>query len=158
MKSIEKVTEAPKNLTPAQYAPMTKEEKERIKGENEMKLRALWEKDKEMVRGVFRYHECPGAQFEFSFHKYKWDPLMTYHLKDGEVYEIPRAVAKHLNTNCAYPSYIYKNDINGQPVTTLSEKVRRTSFQSLDYIDMEDPSIKVKVGTRAPGSYMNVAA
>lgn len=144
------------SVTPKEFIPSSKEQDAEIKKQNEIALRKLWEKDSEMVRGIFRYHECPGGQLDFPFHKYKWDRMQTYHLKDGEIYEIPRAVAKHLNTNCAYPTYAYKSDINGMPVVSVAEKVRRTSFQSLDYIDMEDPSIKVKLGTRAPGTGFNV--
>ena len=158
MKTTKEVQAVPQNLTPTQFIPSSKEESERIKRENEIKLRIIWEKDSEMVRGIFRYHECPGGMLSFTFHKYKWDKMTTYHLKDGDVYEIPRSVAKHLNTNCAYPSYTYKNDVSGMPVVTLAEKVRRTSFQSLDYIDLEDPSIKIKLGTKAPGGSFNVQA
>lgn len=158
MKTTKEFSDLPKDLTPHVYAPSSKEEAERVKRENELKLRALWEKDREMVRGIFRYHECPGGILSFVFHKYKWDSLVTYHLKDGDIYEIPRSVAKHLNTNCAYPSYKYKSDAHGQPTVSIAEKIRRTSFQSLDYVDLEDPSIKVKLGTRAPGSYTNIPA
>ena len=142
----------PVDLTP-EYVPLTKEAREQRRIQNEVALRKLWEKDREMVRGIFRYHECPGGMLSFPFYKYKWDELKTYNLKDGEVYEIPRSVAKHLNTNCSYPTYNYKNNVQGMPEVTVSEKVRRTSFQSLEFVDMDDPSIKAKLGTNSAGSY-----
>lgn len=151
---MQKASSVTKNLT-SSYVPETKESIIERKKQAEIEWRKQWEKDSEMVRGIFRYHECPKGRMEFTYHKYKWDAAKTYHLTDGEIYEIPRAVAKHLNTNVAYNSYNYKNDMHGRPVVNMAEKVRRTSFQSLDYIDMEDPSIKVKLGTRSAGSLDN---
>lgn len=89
--------------------------------------------DARIVRGKFNYIECPGGILEFSFKKYKGDPIVKYSLKDGEVYSIPLMVAKHLNTNCAYPSYTFKNDEAGRPQTTVAEMIRRTSFQNLEF-------------------------
>lgn len=96
------------------------------------------DKDREMVRGIFRFHECPGGEMSFPFKKYKQDPLETFKFKDGEIYTIPLGVAKHLNTNCAYPTYTYKNNERGLPEMTVSEKVRRCSFQSLEFVDIEE--------------------
>ena len=135
---------APRNFTKGKKRLLSKSEKEA----NEVSLRAQWEKDNEMVRGIFRYHECPGGVLGFPYLKYKYDDMQTYNLKDGEVYELPLMVAKHLNTNGWYPSYNYKNDVNGQPVVSLAEKIRRFSFQSLEFVDIEDPSMKSLTGRK----------
>ena len=89
--------------------------------------------EKRMVKGKFILHECPNGEQGFTFRKYKNEPLKNYTFKDGETYEIPLSVARHLNNNVAYPSYKYKNDEAGRPVTSVSEMIRRTSFQSLDF-------------------------
>lgn len=98
------------------------------------------QKDKESVRGKFIFHEIAGGQLDFVFKKYKGDQIQKYSLKDGQVYTVPRAVARHLNTNCSYPSYNYKSDENGRPQVSISEKVRRCSFQSLEFLDQVDQS------------------
>lgn len=95
------------------------------------------DKDREMVRGIFRFHEVPGGQMEFVFKKYKEDPLEKFSLIDGQVYTLPLGVAKHLNTNCWYPTYNYKSDEAGRPAMSLGEKVRRCSFQSLEFVDID---------------------
>ncbi len=100
-------------------------------------MKYLRDKDREMVRGKFIFHECPGALMEFSFKKWKEDPLETYHLRDGEIYSLPYGVAKHLNTNCAYPIHHYATDESGKPVAKIGQKVRRCSFQSLEFMDIE---------------------
>ncbi len=91
--------------------------------------------DRELVRGIFRYHETPNGEVGFAYRAYKADPLETYVLKDGETYTIPMGVAKHLNMvgRCDYPTYAYKNDESGRPVMSLNQRVRRMSFQNLDF-------------------------
>lgn len=96
-----------------------------------------FEKDHEIVKGKFIYHEVPGGEVGFPFKKYRTDKIETYKMKDGEVYSVPRMVAKHLNTNCSYPAWNYKSDDQGRPVMSIAENVRRCSFQSLDFIDEE---------------------
>jgi hypothetical protein len=108
-----------------------------VKEKNRVNLEFQRKKDREMVRGIFRFHEVPAGRMEFVFKKYKGDPLETFKFNDGEVYTIPLGVAKHLNANCWYPSYNYRNDEAGRPVVNVSEKIRRCSFQSLEFIDIE---------------------
>jgi len=108
------------------------------------------DKDRELVKGIFKYHEAPGGSVSFSFRKYKGDPIERYDLVDGNVYTLPLGVAKHLNSNCWYPQYEH---INGEDMTAahtacgngksisdmnISKKVRRMSFQSLEFTDIEE--------------------
>ena len=108
-------------------------EKEKMK----VNLEFQRKKDREQVRGIFRFHEVPSGQIEFNFRKYKGDPLEKFLMKDGEVYTIPLGVAKHLNKNCSYPSYTYKQDEAGRPTVSVSEMIRRVSFQSLEFVDID---------------------
>lgn len=98
-------------------------------------LRIQRDDDRKMVKGRFMFHECPKGEMSFTFRKHKGDPVENYVMKDGEIYTVPLGVAKHLNTNCWYPTYTFKNDEAGRPVTTLSERVRRCSFQSLEFTE-----------------------
>ena len=100
-------------------------------------LEAQRKEDRKLVRGKFIYHETPRGNIGFNFRSYKGDPLETYHMKDGEIYTIPKGVAKHLNKNCDYPTYNYRNDEAGRPVVSVAERVRRCSFQSLEFVDLE---------------------
>jgi hypothetical protein len=110
----------------------------------------LRDRDRELVRGKFIFHECPGGVLSFPFRMYKEDPLEVYHMRDGEVSSIPLGVARHLNKNCYIPQYEY---IPGDKETNqafvggkgmqVTHKVRRCSFQSLEFIDSEDLSPEV---------------
>ena len=111
------------------------------------------DKDREMVKGIFRYHEVPGGGFEFVFKQYKEDDVEKFTMIDGQAYTIPLGVAKHLNNNVWYPQYDYVNtegmfsaqSVGGSRVAKITKKVRRVSFQSLEFLDIEG------VPTNAPG-------
>jgi hypothetical protein len=95
-------------------------------------------RDREMVRGKFIFHEVPGGMVSFIFKAYKQDPLERYDLKDGEIYTLPLGVAKHLNKNCWYPVHSYALNEDGKPTMKVGQKVRRMSFQSLEFVDTDD--------------------
>jgi hypothetical protein len=65
-------------------------------------------------------------------------------LFDGQIYTIPLGVAKHLNKNGWYPIYEY---FKGEPGIQnmgqnmrIGKKVRRYSFNSLEFVDIDDIS------------------
>jgi len=74
----------------------------------------------------------------FPFKKYKEDPVENFTLVDGQIYSVPLGVAKHLNKNCWYPVHAYMKDENGNPTMKVGQKVRRCSFQSLEFVDEVD--------------------
>ena len=98
-------------------------------------LKYMRDKDREMVRGIFRFFEVPGGTMAFSFRKYKEDEIETYTLEDGSIYTIPRGVAHHLSNNCWYPEHAYKMDEQGKPSVQITKKKRRCSFEPLDFMD-----------------------
>ena len=109
------------------------------------------DKEREPVRGKFIFHEVPGGSMDFMCRKFKGDPLEKFSMVDGQIYTVPLGIAKHLNTNCWYPSYNYKNDENGRPVMSVGEKIRRCSFQSLEFVDIEDVlSAESEVNSKIP--------
>lgn len=109
-----------------------------VKKDNKAVLKLQREKDREIVRGIFRFYEVPGGSIKFSYKKYKEDPVETFELKDGEVYSIPLGVAKHLNKNCYQVEHAYTTDENGAPSTKVGRKIQRCGFQSLEFIPEED--------------------
>lgn len=107
-------------------------------------LTYMRDKDREMVRGKFIFHEVPGGEMSLSFKMYKGDPVENYTFKDGEIKSIPLGVAKHLNKNCWYPEYDYVNTEDMQNIAKITKKIRRCSFQSLEFVDIEDVSTDVR--------------
>lgn len=101
-------------------------------------LKSLRDRDREMVRGKFIFHEVPGGTMSFVFRAYREDHVERFDITDGEIYRVPLGVARHLNKNLSYPVHSYALDEDGKAVMKIGQKVRRCSFQSLEFIDSED--------------------
>jgi hypothetical protein len=108
--------------------------------------RYLRDKDREPVKGIFRYYEVPGGCMSFSYRAYKEDQTERYDLIDGSIYTIPLGVAKHLNKNGWYPEYgfmpgesgVKNTGFGGGNVMQVKTKVRRFGFQSLEFMDIDE--------------------
>lgn len=101
-------------------------------------MRKEKERDHKTVKGIFRCFEPRGGSFTFSFKKYKGDPVLKFTLADGETYDIPLMVAKHLNQNCSYPRHSHMLDANGNAMLDTGTKVKRCSFESLEFYNEEE--------------------
>ncbi len=101
-------------------------------------MRQMREKDHRTVKGIFRCYEPRGGSMTFSFKKYKGDEVLKYTMVDGDIYEIPLMVAKHLNQECNYPVHSHVLDANGHPSIEVGKKVQRCSFESLEFQDFQD--------------------
>ncbi len=138
---VQKVETTPK--IPYQ-SPREREAKarEEFRMHQEIEFERIKREEEQLVKGIFRHNEKPGGLHEFSYRKYE-GPIEDYVMKDGEVYEIPLAVARHLNMNGAYP--VYKSNIGGKTTKygkrdntpEVLEYVRRFSFTSLDFANVK---------------------
>lgn len=98
-------------------------------------LKKKRDRDAELVRGIFINHETPNGMAEFALRLYPGDPIVKYQLFDGQMYELPLGVAKHLNQSCSYKVHKYQLGPDGNYTQNVGKRVRRFSFQSLDYTD-----------------------
>ena len=123
-----------KKMTPARKPSIpTKNEEKTSKN-----LRYMRDKDREKVRGIFKFYEVPGGSLSFMFRKYKEDPVEKFDFIDGQIYTIPLGVAKHLNKNGKYPVHAYKMEEDGKPSRIIGRMVSRFGFQSLEFTDLSD--------------------
>ena len=99
------------------------------------------ERDHEVVRGIFRFHEVPGGEITFVYKKYKEDEVERFTMRDGEIYSIPLGVAKHLNKDCYHSVHAHAVDEYGKPIAKIGKKVQRCSFESLEFMPEEDLTI-----------------
>lgn len=100
-------------------------------------FKAMRDRDREKVRGMFKFYEVPGGSLSFVYKAYKEDSAEKYTMVDGQIYEIPLGVAKHLNKNGWYPVHHYKREESGLKMR-IGQKVHRFGFQSLDFIDLDE--------------------
>jgi hypothetical protein len=115
------------------------------KAELKKKLAYMRDRDREIVKGVFRYHQKPGQTITFTFYNYAGDKLENYKMTDGMTYSIRRDVARHLNKEGLQPVYEWVKDEIGQPVMQVTRYMNRCSFDSMDFFELEDimPSKKI---------------
>jgi hypothetical protein len=134
--AINKTLKEPEVPTPLDLTPQSpvKEASEKRKKD----LKYMRDKDREMVKGIFRFYECPGAVLPFVFRCYKEDGVERFDLQDGNIYTVPLGVAKHLNKNGWYPIHSYLKDEDGNVSMKIGQKVRRFGFQSLEFVDIAD--------------------
>lgn len=123
--------------------PAKKVIKAKVKTEKELTL----EKDLKIVKGQFKSEESRGSTIKFHFRKHKEVPVKQYSFTDGEIYEVPYMVARHLNTSGWYPVHQHLQDANGRVSTKVGQKVRRYSFVPLDFLDLEDHSAPSRIIT-----------
>lgn len=98
-----------------------------------VQLDYMRDKDRETRRGIFRFYECQGGSMSFVYKAYKGDKVERYDLLDGQAYELPRGVIKHLNTNGWYPVHGHALNDAGLPSMKISQKVRRFGFESTEF-------------------------
>jgi len=100
----------------------------------EDKVYRMWKEESRMVKGVFRCRQPAGGNVKFCFRKYKWDETKWYTMFDGQVYEVPLAVARHLNANCNYPVHSHILGADGNPLVDRQGKVEsRMNFESTEF-------------------------
>jgi len=109
----------------------------------EKKYKSDWERDHKMVRGKFSYLDCPGGTLTFPYHKYPDDEPSNWELQDGQIYDLPYMVAKHLATDVFYQVHKYELDEHGRKSTRIGKKLHRTNFQKLDFEDAEFSPSKI---------------
>lgn len=98
------------------------------------KVYRKWKEESRLVKGVFRCREPEGGSVKFAFRKYKWDQTQWYTMFDGEVYEVPLAVARHLNKNCNYPIHSHILGPDGNPTVDRAGKTKsRMNFESTEF-------------------------
>lgn len=96
------------------------------------------ERDEKPVEGIFRFHEVPGGRMMFVYKKYPKEQVKKYELVDGQRYTLPLGVARHLTQDVWYPEHENVMDEQGKVVARVGRKVRRCSFESLEFFSSEE--------------------
>lgn len=116
--------EAPKEVAPTKYAW-------------EAQRAADWKK----VKGIFRDLEVKGGRLQFAYKKWQGEDIQNYDLHDGQEYELPMGVVRHLN-NIHYTEDSYSKDlmtVDGRPMKNPNpKKISRFSFQPKDFVTYDN--------------------
>lgn len=90
--------------------------------------------DAKLVKGKFKNLESPGGDLMFAYHYYKGEPTRVYHMLDGQEYEIPVGVAKHINRQCKYKKSKHLIDKDGNRMITADKPIERYQFVSTEFM------------------------
>ena len=142
----------PEIALPGGFKPEVK--KKISREELSKQIAKMRERDAELVTGIFKNLENPATaggrgSVLFKYKCYPGDDFVGYELCDGERYQLPRGVARHLNNDCYYREYqhlpgefgqqgIRAATSDGRMQTSsmqMSRKVHRYAFHSLEYMD-----------------------
>ncbi|MFP3859228.1 MAG: hypothetical protein ACLFUW_00250 [Bacteroidales bacterium] len=122
-------------------------------------LEKMMKEECKTVKGKFKNYEAPGGRLPFTAGKYPGQPLFSAVFEDGEEYEVPLWVARHLNGidatakkrngkigSCSYPVHGFKWEPGKSmpesgmgeggapvPVTGVQKRVQRVGFESLEF-------------------------
>jgi len=119
---------------PGRPKPAAKAAEAEVISNDRKDLNYQWRKGKELVRGRFVNDETPGGSFAFAFKKFRQDGTpRVYKFKDQGIYEIPLAVAQHLNENCKIPIYGWSKDEDGNHIEIITGWKKRVHFESLEF-------------------------
>jgi len=111
------VMEAPEMETPAIKVEMTPRER-----------------DMKMVKGRFRCFEPQGGNVRLAYRKHKGEPVRTYTMEDGEIYEIPFGLATYLRDQCCYYEHGHIMDKNGAPlIDRRNKRIDRMTFEPVGF-------------------------
>lgn len=91
-------------------------------------IRCLRDKESEKVKGIYRCMVPLGGSTKFSVRLHEGE-VQTFTMKDGEEYEIPLSVAKHLRENCWFPEHGYILDAQGKPSVGVGKKHNTHNFE-----------------------------
>lgn len=105
------------------------------KKEAKEKLDKQHKEESRLVTGVFKNLECPGGGLEFPFRKFPQDPIRIYTFEDGKSYEVPLAVAKHINKTCNEKRHKYIIDKDGNKTVDVLPNRQRYQFLSVDFME-----------------------
>ena len=122
------------------------------------KLKKFMDEESKLVKGRFRCYETPGDKRKIIVKKYPDMPVFEKEMIDGELYEIPLYVARHLNGvdvtadsvggkiyTCSYPIHGFKWENNSPPpctadtsgsivpVSGIVKRTRRYGFESMEF-------------------------
>ena len=95
-------------------------------------------RDREMVKGRFHYHQRPGSTLKFNHFESKGDNERPYILNDGEVHELPRKTARHLNNSGKVPVYGWVKGVDGLETMRVERMASRYSFENYDFFELDD--------------------
>lgn len=131
------------SFTPTASAPnITKDRKELAKE----KLKELIAEETKLVKGIFQCFETPGSTTRITYRKYPGIEMFSRVMTDGETYEIPLYVARHLNGQDVSAGACGDPNLKNSAIGSCSYVVHGFKMQNRDAL----PSANMDGGMAVP--------
>lgn len=98
------------------------------------KIKKLQKDGEKLVRGMFEFSDAQGGWLDFSYRFYPGEPIRTVHITHGEIIDVPKDLAKHLNNVYKKVRLMRENADTGRDII---ERTSRTRFIPMDMLDDE---------------------
>lgn len=93
--------------------------------ENKAKAQKLRKEESKMVKARYLNHRGSHERLSMPYCRWAGDPINTYHLIPGEIYELPMGLINQINNNPGLPKRSELLDANGRPtlIEGVAEKI-----------------------------------
>jgi hypothetical protein len=121
------------------------------------KLEKLIKEESRLVKGIFQCFETPGSTVKITVRKYPNIPPFEKTMTDGEMYEIPLYVARHLNGIDASAGAAADPDLRNPNIGTCSYPVHGFLMKNKDSLPMSSPVGMIEGHSGIPVPIVGVA-
>lgn len=104
------------------------------KAKSAEKIKKLQKDGEKLVKGMFEFTDAQGGWFDFSYRFYPGEPVRKIKITHGEIIDIPKDLALHLNNVYKKVRVMRENADNGRDVVT---RYSRTRFIPMDMVGEE---------------------
>lgn len=95
-------------------------------------IKKKMKEDSKLVKGIFEYVDAKGGYLSFNHRLYPDELIIKYTLVDGETYDLPIGVVKHINNTKKKVTMLGPLDAAGHP----TYKIQKTSKIKFIPVDM----------------------
>ena len=107
------------------------------KAKSAERIKKMQKEGEKLVKGMFEFSDAQGGWLDFSYRFYPGEPIRTIHITHGEIVDVPKDLAMHLNNVYKKVRTMAENiDAHGNK-SRVVEKISRTRFIPMDMLPEE---------------------
>ena len=107
------------------------------KAKSAEKIKKMQKEGEKLIRGMFEFTDAQGGWLDFSYRFYPGEPIRCVHITHGEILEVPRDLAMHLNNVYKKVRVMEENIDKHGTKSRMVEKTSRTRFIPMDMLPEE---------------------
>jgi hypothetical protein len=101
------------------------------------KIKKMQKEGEKLVKGMFEFTDAQGGWLDFAYRFYPGEPIRCIHIVHGEILDVPKDLAMHLNNVYKKVRVMEKTADGAGPASRMVEKTSRTRFIPMDMLPQE---------------------